>query len=109
MLPELEHTKPTSSTEDNKPITVTEDTNPTTVTEDNKPTTSTEDSKPTTSTEEPKTTTVIPPYNFDGLSFLGGILLAVGVMILLFIAYKYFGHGRANKAKGSYNKLIATV
>jgi len=65
--------------------------------------TSTEDPQPT-STEEPKPTTVTPPpSNFDGLSFLGGILLAVGAMILLFIAYKYFGPGRGDK--GSYNRF----
>jgi len=73
-----------------------------TSTEDPQPT-STEDPQPT-STEEPKPTTVTPPpSNFDGLSFLGGILLAVGAMILLFIAYKYFGPGRGDK--GSYNRI----
>lgn len=87
-------------------ITTTGDIIPTTITistEDPYPTTVTKDPKPITTTEDPKPTTVTPPSNFDGLSFLGGILLAVGAMILLFVAYKYFGPRRGDK--GSYNRF----
>ncbi|KAL3277043.1 hypothetical protein HHI36_012404 [Cryptolaemus montrouzieri] len=88
--------KPTTSTSD-KPSTVTPTTGkPTTSTD--KPTTSTD--KPTTSTDKPTpspstqpivSTTPLPiPRGFDGPSFIGGIVLASGLMAIGFVAFKFY-------------------
>ncbi|CAD7084382.1 unnamed protein product [Hermetia illucens] len=53
-------------------------------------------STPTTPTTPPSpstTTTVKPPPNcrhFDGPSFIGGIVLTIGLLAISFVAYKFY-------------------
>lgn len=81
---------PTSSTSISSPTTkVTEPSTPTTHSTTKAPVTVV----PTVTTSDPMTTTTgVPHHNrqFDGPSFIGGIVLATGLMAIGFVAFKFY-------------------